>query len=112
MNSDGDKIALYLSGMDRYAAQDFAAAQADFEQALRIDPDFGDVHHSLSHVFEKLDDIDAALISARRAVELNPEEVLTYTTLSVMCMRKGLIAEAEDAKAKASELQRQHDNQT
>ncbi len=109
MSEGQDKIALYRSGLQQYAAQDFAAAQADFEQALRIDPEFGDVHHSLAHVFEKLDNLDAALTSARRAVELSPEEVLAYTTLSVMCMRKGLIAEAEDAKAKAAELQRLQD---
>jgi|TARA_B100000959_G_C14902439_1_gene591544 tetratricopeptide (TPR) repeat protein len=104
-----DKFALYRGGMTKYAQQDFEGARADFEQALTIDPEFGDVHHSLAHVFDKLDEVDAALASARRAVELSPDEILAYTTLSVMCMRKGLITEAEDAKAKATQLQHEHD---
>ena len=105
-----DKIALYRSGMGKYATQDFTGARADFEAALQLDPDFGDIHHSLAHVFDKLQDTDRAVASARRAVELNPQEILAYTTLSVMCMRKGLIQEAEDAKAKAADLQRQADS--
>ncbi|MBT3341833.1 MAG: tetratricopeptide repeat protein [Gemmatimonadetes bacterium] len=104
-----DKIALYRSGMNKYATQDFEGARQDFEAALQIDPEFGDIHHSLAHVFDKLEDTEQALVSARRAVELNPEEILAYTTLSVMCMRKGLIQEAEDAKARAADLQRQAD---
>lgn len=109
MSETADKVALYRSGMDKYARQNFEGALADFEAALAIDPDFGDIHHSLAHVYDKLERLDEALDSARRAVALSPEEILAYTTLSVMCMRKGLIQEAEDAKAKAAELQRAAD---
>lgn len=104
-----EKIELYKSGLAKYGQQDFAGARADFERALELDPDFADVYHSLAHTLEKLEDLDGALAAARRAVELSPDEVLTHTSLSVMCMRKGLIAEAEDAKARAGELQRQQD---
>jgi|TARA_B100000809_G_scaffold259081_1_gene303415 Tfp pilus assembly protein PilF len=107
--SAADKLSLYRSGLGKYAQQDFAAARVDFEQALVIDPDFGDVHHSLAHVLEKLGDLEGALVSALRAVELSPEEVLAYTSLSVIYMRKGMIPEAEQAKATATELQRQQD---
>lgn len=104
-----DKAALYRSGIGRFTRQDFAGARVDFENALRLDPDYGDVHHSLAHVLEKLGDLDGALASARRAAELIPEEVLAHTTLSVLYMRKGMIAEAEAAKARAAELQRRQD---
>ena len=107
--SDVDKMSLYKSGLGKYAQQDFEGARTDFEQALALDPDFGDVHHSLAHVLEKLDDLDGALASALRAVELNPDEVLAHTSLSVIYMRKGMIPEAEDAKAIAGELQRRQD---
>lgn len=107
--ADTDKIALYRSGIGKYGRQDFAGARADFEQALRLDPDFGDAHHSLAHVLEKLGDLDGALAAARRAAELNPEEVLAHTTLSVIYMRKGMVPEAEAAKALAAQLQRRQD---
>ena len=104
-----DRIELYKSGLGKYAQQDFAGARADFERALELDPDFADVHHCLAHTLEKLDDLDGALLAARRAVELSPDEVLAHTSLSVICMRKGMIPEAEEAKARAAELQRQQD---
>lgn len=107
--ADGDRLSLYKSGLAKYAGQDFDGARRDFEQALQLDPDFADVHHSLAHVLEKLNDLDGAVASAQRAVELSPNEVLTHTSLSVMYMRKGMIAEAEDAKARATALQQQQD---
>ena len=107
--SETDKMSLYRSGLGKYAQQDFAGARIDFEQALVLYPDFGDVHHSLAHTLEKLGDLDGALASAKRSVELNPDEVLAHTSLSVIYMRKGLIPEAEAAKAHATELQRQQD---
>ena len=108
--STQDKLALYKSGLGKYAAQDFDGARADFEQALQLDPDFADVHHSLAHVLEKLGDLDGALAAALRACELDPEEVLTHTSLSVIYMRKGMIPEAEEAKARATALQQQQDS--
>lgn len=107
--SDDDKIALYKSGLGHYARGDFENARVDFERALALDPDFGDIHHSLAHVLEKLGDLDGALASAQRAVELSPDEVLTHTSLSVIYMRKGMIPEAEATKATAAALQRQQD---
>ena len=95
--------------MGKYVQQDFEAARTDFEQALQLDPDFGDVHHSLAHVLEKLGDLEGALQAALRAVELSPDEVLAHTTLSVIYMRKGMVPEAEAEKAVAAELQRRQD---
>jgi Flp pilus assembly protein TadD len=40
----------------------------------------------------------------RRLVELNPEDVLAYTNLSVFYQRAGRIEEAEEAGAKARTL--------
>jgi len=108
--SQTDKLSLYRSGMGKYAQQDFEGARTDFEQALALDPEYGDVHHSLAHVLEKLDDLDGALTAAQRAVQLSPDEVLAHTSLSVIFMRKGMIPEAEQAKAHAAELQRRQDD--
>ena len=61
---DQDKIALYKSGMGKFALQDFAGALGDFAQALAIDPEFADVHQSMAHCHEKLGDLDQALSCA------------------------------------------------
>lgn len=107
--ADDEKVSLYRSGIAHYTRQELDQARADFERALEIDPDFGDVHQSLAHVFERLEDYDAALASARRAVECNPDDALAYTTLSICFQRKGMIPEAEEAKATAADLQARSD---
>ena len=100
-----DKMALYKSGITRFAHQDFQGALEDFDAALVLDPEFGDVHQSVAHVHEKLGDFDAAIASARKAVECNPNDFLTHTSLSIFYQRKGMIAEAEAEKTLAAELQ-------
>ena len=102
---DQDKIALYKSGMGKFALQDFAGALGDFAQALAIDPEFADVHQSMAHCHEKLGDLDQALSCAQKAVEFNPNDFLAHTSLSIFYQRKGMITEAEKEKAIAAQLQ-------
>jgi tetratricopeptide (TPR) repeat protein len=103
--AEQDKIALYRSGMDKYAQQDFRGALADFAKALEIDPRFADVFHSMGHCHEKLGDFDAALACALKAVEYNPDDFLAHTSLSMFYQRKGMIPQAEREKAIAARLQ-------
>ena len=100
-----DKITLYKSGMTRFAQQDFVGALEDFKKALDIDPEFADVLQSVAHVYEKLEDYDAALDYAQKAVECNPDDFLAHTSLSMFYQRKGMIAAAEEEKAIAARLQ-------
>jgi Flp pilus assembly protein TadD len=105
--ADQDKVALYKSGMFKFAEQDFEAALALFAQALEVDPTYADVHQSMAHCHEKLGDFDAALSCAQRAVEYNPDDFLAHTSLSIFYQRKGMIPEAESEKAIADQLQGQ-----
>ncbi|MBT4498672.1 MAG: tetratricopeptide repeat protein [Gemmatimonadetes bacterium] len=103
--ADQDKISLYKSGMGKYAQQDFTGALEDFTNALEIDPEFADVHQSMAHCHEQLGDFDAALACAQRAVELNPDDFLAHTSLSIFYQRKGMVPEAEREKGIAAQLQ-------
>ena len=100
-----DKMALYKSGITRFAQQDFPGALEDFSAALALDPEFGDVHQAVAHVHEKLGDYDAAIAACRMAVQCNPDDFLVHTSLSIFYQRKGMIAEAQDEKALAAKLQ-------
>ncbi len=48
---------------------------------------------------------EEALTHAQKVIELEPSDPFSFTQLSVICQRCGLIQEAEDAMAKARELQ-------
>jgi len=100
-----DPKALYKSGMGKFVRQDFAGAVEDFNQALALDPEFGDVYQALAHAYEKLGDLDAALAAGQRAAQCNPDDFLVHTSLSILYQRKGLIPQAESEKAIAAQLQ-------
>ena len=99
-----DKIKLYKSGVTKFTRQDYTAALDALRRAVEIDPDFGDAHQAIAHVCEKLERFDDALDAAKKAVACNPEDALSYTTLSICFQRKGMIPEAEAAMAQAAQL--------
>ena len=106
---ENDKIAFYKSGLTKFTQKDFDGALVDFSQALELDPSFADVLQATAHVYEKLEDFDAALDYAKRAVECNPNDFLAHTSLSIFYQRKGMIPEAEEEKAIAAQLQQNQD---
>jgi Flp pilus assembly protein TadD len=50
--------------------------------------------------------LDDAITTIKRAIELNPQEPLNHTSLSVFYRKKGMIPEAEAEIAQSMELQR------
>lgn len=100
-----DKMALYKSGMAKFAQQDFAGALDDLAQAIALDPHFADAYQAMAHCHEHLGDLDGALSAAQKAAENAPHDFLVHTSLSMFYQRKGMIAEAEREKALAAQLQ-------
>ena len=48
---------------------------------------------------------DEAIEAIKKAIEVDPNDPLNYTSLSMCYQRKGMIQEAEDAMAKSQQLQ-------
>ena len=53
----------------------------------------------------KKGELESAIDAAEKLVELEPDDPLSHTNLSRILMQKGLIPEAEDARARAMALQ-------
>lgn len=100
-----ESLDFYKSGMGKFVKQDFDGALVDFARALELDPQYADVIQSIAHVYEKLDDMDKALEYAKRAVEVNPDDFMAHTSLSMFYQRTGNIPEAEKELAIAAGLQ-------
>jgi Flp pilus assembly protein TadD len=58
----------------------------------------------------KQGDLESAVDAAEKLVELEPDDPLSHTNLSRILMQKGLIPEAEDARARAMGLQMRQGN--
>jgi tetratricopeptide (TPR) repeat protein len=93
-----------------YAALDFVAegerehALAEYKKSLEADPQFTEAMHGMARVLQDLNRLDEAIALAKRIVELDPDDVLAHTSLSVLYQKKGMIAEAEAEGNKARVL--------
>jgi Flp pilus assembly protein TadD len=95
---------LYHQALDRLAEGDAAAAAESLRQCLAADPGMLDAMHGLIRALQEQGDFDGAIAVARRLLELDPDEVLAHTSLSILYQHKGMIAEAEAEALKAKLL--------
>ncbi len=87
-------------------AGDVVGAVAKLDLAIADDPDHVISHGMLAklHADQFTQDQDPeraekAVFHAKRVVELEPDDAFSYTALSVVYQRVGMIPEAEEAKA-------------
>jgi Flp pilus assembly protein TadD len=95
---------LYHQGLDRLAEGDAAGAAQDLRRCLEVDPGMLDAMHGLIRALQETGEYDAAIAVAQRLLQLDPEEVLAHTSLSILYQHKGMIAEAEAEALKAKLL--------
>ena len=93
-----------------YAALDFLAdgnqeeAIREFRESLELDPQFVDAMHGLARALQDADRIDEAIEVAKRMAELDPDDILAHTSLSILYQKKGMVPEAEAEGNKARVL--------
>lgn len=100
-----DARALYREGFDHYANERLDEAITTYRRALEIDAGLAIAWNGLGMALAQKGDLDGAIEAGRRLVELEPEDPLSHTSLSMFYQRKGMIAEAEDERAIAIRLQ-------
>lgn len=95
---------LYVKGLDLTLAQKYEEAVKVYEQILDKDQKYMDAYHSLAMTYMHLGNLDKAIEVEQKALEVNPDELMAHSNLSVFLQKKGLIQEAEAAKSKATIL--------
>jgi len=94
----------YYCALDHYAEGRHEEAIREYEAAIAEDATFLDAMHGLARVYQDTEQYDKAITIARRIAELDPDDVLAHTSLSILYQRKGMIPEAEAEAAKARVL--------
>ncbi len=89
-----DVDELYMEGLDRFAEEDYAGAIEWFEKAVAEDPTYLDAYHGIARAcFEGREQdeslLDAGIAAALKIVELDPDDVTAYSTLSQIYVWKG-----------------------
>jgi tetratricopeptide (TPR) repeat protein len=95
---------LYYAALDLMAEGQLDQAVSSYRESVAADPTFTEAMHGLARALQDLQRYDEAIAVAQRIAELDPDDVLAHTSLSVLYQKKGMIAEAEAEGAKARVL--------
>jgi len=99
-----DARALYKEAFDHFVNDRLDDAVAGYRAALESDPSLAIAWNGLAMALAQQGDLDGAIAAARKLVELEPDDPLSHTSLSMFYQRKGMIPEAEEEKAMAMRL--------
>jgi Flp pilus assembly protein TadD len=91
----------YYNALDLMEDGQLEAAAGEFQKALVADSTFTEAMHGLARALQDLNQLDEAIAVAKRIADLDPDDVLAHTSLSVLYQRKGMIQEAEAEGNKA-----------
>ena len=91
----------YYSALDLFSEGKHEEALSEYQKSLEADPAFTEAMHGMSRTLQDLGRLDDAIAVAKRISELDPDDVLAHTSLSVLYQKKGMIPEAEDEGNKA-----------
>jgi len=94
----------YYAALDLMADGKLNEAVQAYNESLAADPTFTEAMHGLARALQDLERYDDAIAVAQRIAEIDPDDVLAHTSLSVLYQKKGMIPEAEAEGAKARVL--------
>ena len=91
----------YYAALDLVSEGEQERAVTEYQKSLDADPTFTEAMHGLARALQNLDRLDEAIEVANRIAELDPDDILAHTSLSVLYQKKGMIPEAEAEGNKA-----------
>ncbi len=91
----------YYAALDLMVEGYLEKAVAAYQESLAADPTFTEAMHGLARALQDLQRYDEAIAVSQRIAELDPDDVLAHTSLSVLFQKKGMIPEAEAEGNKA-----------
>ena len=94
----------YYAALDLMADGKLNEAVQAYNESLAADPTFTEAMHGLARALQDLERYDDAIAAAQRIAEIDPDDVLAHTSLSVLYQKKGMVPEAEAEGAKARVL--------
>ncbi|HZE26254.1 MAG TPA: tetratricopeptide repeat protein [Terriglobales bacterium] len=94
----------YYAALDLVAEGHHEQAVEEYQKSLAADPTFTEAMHGLARALQDLNRLDEAIAVANHIAELDPDDVLAHTSLSVLYQKKGMVPEAETEGNKARVL--------
>jgi tetratricopeptide (TPR) repeat protein len=98
------KEEYYDQGMTDFAMAEYDKAIDSYRKAVELDSQYFDAWHALGMAFLRANRIPEAIEAGKRSIEINPNDMLAHTSLSMYYMRAGDKAMAEKEKGLATVL--------
>ncbi len=94
----------YYAALDLVLEGRHEQAIEEYRQAVEADPKFTDALHGLSRALQDLNRLDEAIVVAQQISDIDPDDILAHTSLSILYQKKGMVPEAEAVGNKARVL--------
>ena len=94
----------YYAALDLFAEGELEGSLREYELSTAADPTFTEALHGMARTLQDLNRLDEAIAVANRIAEIDPDDVLAHTSLSVLYQKKGMVPEAEAEGNKARVL--------
>ena len=94
----------YYAALDFFSDGEHESALEEYRKSIDADPTFTEAMHGMARALQDLDRLDEAIEVSKRIAEIDPDDTLAHTSLSVLYQRKGMVPEAEAEANKARVL--------
>jgi len=94
----------YYAALDLFADHQHESALEEYKKSVAAAPTFTEALHGMARTLQDLERLDDAIEVSRRIADLDPDDVLAHTSLSVLYQKKGMVPEAEAEANKARVL--------
>jgi tetratricopeptide (TPR) repeat protein len=94
----------YYAALDLVLEGQHGQAVEEYRRAVEADPKFTDALHGLSRALQDLSRFDEAIEVSKQISEIDPDDILAHTSLSILYQKKGMVPEAEAEGNKARVL--------
>lgn len=91
----------YNDAMVDFTVGDYAAAIQKLQTVLASEPEWFDARLALSMTYSRLGDWPNAIAQGHKAEQIQPEDPMVFTNLSIFYMKAGDKAKAEHYRARA-----------
>jgi len=90
-----------ISGASNAALKRFDAAIDSYQQALRIKPDYAEVHNNMGSVMKDKGDLEQAIESYQQALRIKPDYAVAHNNMAKAMKDKGDLEEAIESYKQA-----------
>ncbi len=91
----------YYAALDLVLEGHHEQAVEEYQKSLAADPKFTDALHGLSRALQDLQRFDEAIVVSQQISQIDPDDILAHTSLSILYQKKGMVPEAEAEGNKA-----------